>query len=325
MSAHKYHVSMSPHLHQGVTVSTISKHILVALTPAALVGVYYFGWPAVKVLLICMIVAVASEAGMQRIMGRKITINDGHALTIGLLLGLMLPPGLPWWGAAVGAVIAIVLGKQIYGGLGNNPFNPAATGWIVLSISYPGYMNLFYTPRTGLSSFAASPELAELPLKVVREDLSELLSYPAWDLFIGLKSGGIGEVCVLALLLGGLYLILKRVITWHVPVACLGVAWLFSFLFSHIDPEMYAGPSFHLLNGGFVLASFFLATDKGTTPVTVPGMILAGAMVALITMLIRYWGGHLDGVYFAVLLTNAVVPLLDRIRPAVYGRAKEVA
>ncbi|MBI4776842.1 MAG: RnfABCDGE type electron transport complex subunit D [Deltaproteobacteria bacterium] len=325
MSAHKFYVSMSPHLHRGMTVSKISRHILVALAPTMLVGVYYFGWSAVKVLLVCMIMAVAGEAGMQRIMGKKITLHDGHALTIGLLLGLMLPPGLPWWGAAVGALIAIVLGKQIYGGLGNNPFNPAAVGWIVLSVSYPGYMDLYHAPLTGLKSFTTSPAAADLPLKLVREDLSELISYPPWDLLIGLKAGGIGEVCILALVLGGLYLILKRVITWHVPVACLGVAWIFSLLFSQIDPETYAGPSFHLLSGGLVFASFFLATDKGTMPVTAPGMLLAGAMVALITMIIRYWGGYVDGVYFAILLTNAVVPLMDRIRPAVYGRVKEVA
>jgi len=325
MSAQKFHVSMSPHLHTGVAVSTISRNILVALAPTALVGIYYFGWSAVKVLLVCMVVAVACEAGMQRIMGKKITIHDGHALTIGLLLGLMLPSGLPWWAAAVGALIAIVLGKQIYGGLGNNPFNPAAVGWIVLSVSYPGYMNLYQAPRAGLMSFTTSPELADLPLKLVREDLSELLSFPTWELFIGLKAGGIGEVSIAALLLGGLYLILKRVITWHAPVACLGAAWIFCIVFSQIDPEIYAGPSFHLLSGGLVLASFFLATDKGTMPVTVPGMMLAGALVALITMLIRYWGGYVDGVYFAVLLTNAVGPLLDRIRPAVYGRVKEVA
>jgi electron transport complex protein RnfD len=186
-------------------------------------------------------------------------------------------------------------------------------------------MNLYMQPVTGGASFVSVMQKATLPLEAVRADLSEVLSYPNWDLFIGFKPGAIGEVCILALLLGGVYLLVKRVITWHAPAGCLVGAAVFGLVFHWIDPEVYAGPTFHLLNGGLVLAAFFLATDKGTTPVTERGMVISGLMIGMLTMLIRYLGSYVDGVYFAVLLTNAVTPILDRLRPNVYGRVKEVA
>ena len=316
---------MSPHVHGGVTVSRLMSQTMLALAPAAVVGIYYFGWGAVKNLVVAVLVAVAAEAAMQRIMKKRISVCDGHAALIGLLLALMFPPGLPWWGVALGAVVAIVLGKQIYGGLGNNPFNPAAVGWIVMSVAYPNYMALYYAPQAGGASFLQSPIIEQIPLTVVRGDLSELLSYPWWKLFFGYQAGGVGEVCIAALLLGGIYLIAKGVITWHAPVGAILSAAVFTLLCNSINPEVFAGPSFHLLTGGLVFSAFFLVTDKGTTPVTRQGKLLAGVMVGALTILIRYWGGYPDGVFFAVLLTNAITPLLDRIRPAVYGRVKKVA
>ncbi len=325
MTSKKYHMSMSPHMHRGVTLPVITSHILMALMLPAIAGVYYFGWCAVKIIVLCTAAAVASEAGMQRLMGKRIAVADGHALLTGLTLSLMLPPGVPWWIAVLGGVVAIVLGKQIFGGLGNAPFHPAVVGWVVLKVSYPGHMTSYMEPLTGGAAFTSALAPAQLPLQIVREDLSELMLYPSWDLLMGLKAGGIGEVFVLGVILGGIFLIARRMIFWTIPVAVLVGAGGFSLLAAWVDPEVYSGPLFHLFNGGLMFAAVFLAADRGTAPVTPAGRILSGLTLGIITMIIRYWGGYAEGVYFAVLLTNALAPIFDRIRPTVYGRVKEVA
>jgi len=318
-------VSVAPHVMQKTTTSGIMYNTLVALVPALLAGIYFFGFAALKLALICMATAVACEAGMQKLTGQKLTFSNGSALLLGLLFALVCTPELPWWTAIVGTGIAVILGREIFGGLGSNPFNPVLVGWAVARISFTEQMTTWIMPEP-LFGLEPGGYIEYPPLDVIRDEgVDILLDLPWMDLFIGNVPGTIGTVSVLAILIGGIYLLSRRIITWHIPVSFLASAWLFGLIFWLIDPETYANPTIYILSGWMLLGAFFLATDKGTVPVTGPGMIIFGMGCGLITMIIRYWGGFVDGVAFAILLMNAATPLLDRVRPRVYGRVKEVA
>jgi electron transport complex protein RnfD len=326
MKKNLYHVSVSPHLQSPVGVPGIMYSFIYALIPTTLAGIYYFGFRALIVILLCVGSAILSEMAMRRLMGRPDTIKDGNAALIGLLLALVMPPGVPWWLCILGAVVAIVLGKQIYGGLGNNPFNPVAVGWVILRISYPEHMAKYFEPSKIWGGLMHGWEIASPPLALVRGDLSEVFQYTNWQLFWGDQSGAIGEVFIAGILAGGIYLLIKRCITWHVPVAFLASSWIFGLIFYLADPQTYASPNFHLLTGGIFLGAFFLATDRtGTVPVTSRGKIMFGVGCGVMTMIIRSWGVYMDGVLFAILIMNAFVPLLNRMRPKVYGRVIEGA
>ena len=318
-------VSVAPHIQQKITTSHIMYDTLVALEPALLAGIFFFGFAALKLALICMATALACEAGMQKLMGRKLTVFNGSALILGLLFALICSPETPWWVVMVGTAIAVILGREIYGGLGNNPFNAVLVGWAVTRISWTDQMTTWVMPEP-LFWLEAGGYIEDPPLEVLRwEGVDALVDLPWLDLFLGNVPGAIGTVSVVAILIGGIYLLARRRITWHIPVSFLASAWLFGLLFWLIDPEVYANPTIYLLSGWMFLGAFFLATDKGTVPVTGPGMIVFGIGCGLIAMIIRYWGGFLDGVAFAVLLMNALTPLLDRLRPRVYGRIKQSA
>ena len=318
-------VSVAPHILQKITTSHIMYNTLAALVPALLAGIYFFGFPALKLALICMATAVACEAGMKSLMGRKLALQNGSSLLLGLLFALLCTPELPWWTAVVGTAIAVILGREIYGGLGNNPFNAVLVGWAVVRVSFPDQMLTWIMPEP-LFGLEPGGYIEYPPLEVMRVDgVEALVDLPWLDLFIGNVPGTIGTVSVVAILIGGIYLLARRIITWHIPVSFLASAWLFGLIFWLIDPEIYGNPTIYLLSGWVFIGAFFLATDKGTVPVTGPGMIIFGCGCGLITMIIRYWGGFIDGVAFAILLMNAATPLLDRVRPRVYGRVKEVA
>ncbi len=318
-------VSVAPHIQQKITTSSIMYNTLVALVPALLAGIYFFGFAALKLALICMATAVACEAGMQSLIGRKLAVKNGSGLLLGLLFALICTSELPWWTAVVGTAIAVILGREIYGGLGNNPFNPVLVGWAVARISFADHMTTWIMPEP-LFGLEPGGYIEYPPLEVLRVDgIEALIDLPKLDLLIGNVPGTIGTVSVVAILIGGIYLLARRIITWHIPVSFLTSAWLFGLMFWLIDPETYANPTIYLLSGWIFIGAFFLATDKGTVPVTGPGMIIFGIGCGLITMIIRYWGGYVDGVAFAILLMNAATPLLDRVRPRVYGRVKEVA
>jgi electron transport complex protein RnfD len=318
-------VSVAPHIQQKITTSSIMYHTLIALLPALLAGIYFFGFPALKLALICMATAVACEAGMQSLMGRKLAVKNGSALLLGLLFALICTSELPWWVAVVGTAIAVILGREIYGGLGNNPFNAVLVGWAVVRVSFPDKMLTWIMPEP-LFGLDPGGYIEYPPLEVIKADgVEALIDLPWMDLFIGNVPGTIGTVSVVAILIGGIYLLARRIITWHIPVSFIASAWLFGLIFWLIDPETYANPTIYLLSGWVFIGAFFLATDKGTVPVTGPGMIIFGIGCGLITMIIRYWGGFIDGVAFAILLMNAATPLLDRVRPRVYGRVKEGA
>jgi len=294
--------------------------VLLALAPAALMGVYFFGLPAVKLYLVAGAVAVMVEWLVQRLMGREITALDGSALLTGILLAMNLPPSSPWWLAAVGAVVAIVLGKQIFGGLGQNPFNPALVARVVLLISWPVQMTNWVAPAPLFSgvdavSTATPLEIMKLQGPAALEKLSLL------DAFMGLRGGSLGEVSVLALLLGGAYLLYKRYITWHIPLSFLATVFAISGVFWLVAPDKYANPLWHLCSGGLMLGAFFMATDYVTSPVTYRGMVVFGIGCGVLTMVIRLFGGYPEGVSFAILLMNAATPLIDRyVKPVPFGK-----
>jgi electron transport complex protein RnfD len=257
-------------------------------------------------------------------MRRDLGIFDLSAAVTGILLALNLPPGLPWWMAAIGSVVAIVIAKQLYGGLGYNPFNPALVGRVVLLISFPVHMTARWVTA---SRFGTDAVTTATPLSQMKESLATLghidIAFgkeQIFDLLIGNRAGCLGETSVVLLALGGLFLVWKRVISWRIPVMFIGAVWAMTGIFYLFDPTHYANPAFHVITGGLFIGAIFMATDYVTSPVTKRGMLIFGAGCGVITVLIRLWGAYPEGVSFAILLMNAATPLIDRYtRPEVFG------
>jgi electron transport complex protein RnfD len=324
------YLSSSPHIHSGETTAKVMRLVIYALLPATALSIYFFGLPALSVLLICTLGCVGFEALACRLMGRPQTIADGSAALTGILLALNLPPSSPWWMALLGAAIAILIGKQVYGGLGYNPFNPALVARVVLLISFPVQMTTWTTPTpigSGLDAVTTATPLGEMKNAVMLTgQLPDAASSNFGAYLFGNMAGSIGEVSALALLLGGLFLLYKKIITWHTPVSYIGSVILLSGLFWLIDPSRYPSPLFHLLTGGLMLGVFFMATDMVSSPVTYRGMLIFGTGCGLLTVLIRLFGGYPEGVSFAILLMNAATPLIDRYtRPKIYGQVEQNA
>ena len=318
------YLSSSPHIHSGASTEQIMFDVLVALSPAALLAVLLFGWSALVLLALAVGGCVACEMACQHFMGKPLSFRDNSAAVTGVLLALNLPPELPWWMVLLGSVIAILIGKQVYGGLGHNPFNPALVARVVLLISFPVQMTRWSAPKSlffDVDGVTAATPLGEMKTAVMLTGkLPEVLQAGYGNFFLGTMSGCIGEVSALAPLLGAAYLLWKKVITWHIPFSFLASASLFSGLFWLVDGSRYPSPLFHLLTGGMLLGAFFMATDMVTSPVTPKGMILFGVGCGVLTILIRLFGGYPEGVSFAILLMNAATPLIDRYtRPRVFG------
>lgn len=331
-------LSTSPHAHSGASVPRIMLDVLIALLPATGVAVYAFGWHAVRLIGLCVAVCMAGEWAARRLMGRDAGIGDLSAAVTGLLLALNLPSGLPSWMAATGSLFAIIIAKQVFGGLGYNVFNPALIGRVMLLISFPVQMTTWSVPHRLAESLApavnhtggiADGITMATPLGWVKTALTAGQAAPlafsgatAWDFFLGLKPGCIGETSGLALLLGGLYLLWRRCIYWQVPVAYIGTVLIFSTILWRVNPAVHMNPLFHLLSGGLLLGAFFMATDMVTSPVTRKGMLVFGVGCGILTMLIRARGGYPEGVSFAILLMNALTPLINRYtRPRTFGHA----
>ncbi|PLY01175.1 MAG: electron transporter RnfD [Desulfuromonas sp.] len=324
------YLSSSPHLHSGSSTERIMLDVLIALAPASLVAVVLFGWPALLVLVLAVGGCLATEAVCQLAMKRPLTLRDNSAAITGVLLALNLPPSLPWWMVLLGAVIAILIGKQIYGGLGYNPFNPALVARVVLLISFPVQMTRWTAPepfKFMVDGVSAATPLGEMKSSVMLSGkLPEALQAGYSDYLFGAMSGCIGEVSAVALLIGAAYLFWRKVISWHIPVTFLGTAVLMSGVFWLVDGSRYPSPVFHLLTGGMLLGAFFMATDMVTSPITPRGMIVFGVGCGVLTILIRLFGGYPEGVSFAILLMNAATPLIDRFtRPKVFGYRGETA
>jgi electron transport complex protein RnfD len=317
MTDQRFILSSSPHLRTEESVPRIMRSVLIALLPATATGVYLFGFRALLIVLLCTGSALALEALSQKALGRKITITDWSATVTGLLLALNLPPGSPWWLALLGSGLAIVLGKQIYGGLGHNPFNPVLVARVILLISFPVQMTTWWQPK---SSFFGTADVVTTatPLGAMKTHLMLEGSLDGFamgrliDPLIGTIGGCIGEVSVIALALGGLYLLARRVISWHIPGAFLGTVFVTTALLWWINPDRFINPIFHLFTGGLFLGAIYMATDMVTTPVTKSGMLLFGVGCGFITVVIRVFGGYPEGVSFSILMMNAATPLIDR-------------
>ncbi len=306
-------VSSSPHVHSGDSVRKNMLYVLIALLPTYLVALYYFGLGALVVSIIAVVSCVGIEAFIQKfVLKTKVTISDGSAALTGLLLALNLPSNLPWWMVIIGSLVAIGLGKMCYGGLGNNLFNPALVGRVFLLISFPAAMTTWPIPEP-FSMAYMDAQTAATPLSFMKFD--QMLP-PVLSTVIGNEGGSMGEVSAIALLLGGLFLLYKKVITWHIPVSILATVAVFAGIMHYIDPMHYENIVWQLCAGGLLLGSIFMATDYVTSPMTARGQLLYGFGIGIITIVIRYWGSYPEGVSFAILLMNAATPLIDQyIKP----------
>ena len=327
-SAPLFEGASSPHLSAGDSVPSIMWTVVAALLPAAAVGVFYFGIPALVVLITATAGCVAFEALFQRMMRREITVSDGSAALTGLLLGMNLPPASPAWMVVVGCAVAIFLGKLVFGGLGFNPFNPALVARVFLLISFPVQMTT-WSPPSGLFASVPDAVTAATPLGEVKMELltkGTALAAGSVNLLDGLLGripGSVGETSVIALLLGGAFLLWRGIITWHIPVSFLGSVAALAAILSVVDSARFPGAGFHLVTGGLILGALFMATDYVTSPVTPRGMLIYGAGCGLLTWLIRSFGGYPEGVSFAILLMNMLTPLIDTYtRPRVFGEVK---
>lgn len=299
--------------------------VLIALLPAFAAACWFFGWHAVRLTAVCVVACLATEWLCRKAMRRNNTLTDLSAAVTGVLLAFNLPPALPIWMAVVGSVAAIAIAKQTFGGIGYNPFNPALVGRAFLLISCTGHMTT-WSASTWLSVDAAT---TATPLGLVKEALKAGNPLPfnfspemTWNFFIGNMNGCIGEVSAAAILLGAAYLLLRRVITWHVPVAFIGTVALYAAILRVASADAMPIP-FHLLSGGLMLGACFMATDMVTTPITRSGLLIFGVGCGVITMVIRTVvnGAYPEGVSFAILIMNAFTPLINRaLKRRPFGR-----
>lgn len=305
-------VSVSPHLHKEESVKKIMWVVILALLPAGAAGVFIFGLSALWIIILGITSALITEAALQAITRKKITVLDGSAFLTGLLLAYNLPPKVPFWLAIVGSFFAVAIGKQVFGGLGQNIFNPALVGRAFLMASWPKYMTTFIKP------FNYDAITSATPLALVKEGkILENISYP--DLFLGIRGGCIGEVCVAALLLGAFFLLIKGYISWHIPLTYIFTTGMFTYVFG--QKALFTGDLlFHILSGGLILGAFFMATDYVSSPLTNKGQIVFGIGCGLLTAIIRLWGGYPEGASYAILMMNAATPIIDRYtKNRIYG------
>lgn len=316
----QYYLSSSPHMHSGETTDKVMRDVIYALLPACLTAVWFFGLAALTTLLLCVASCLVAEAVCLKLQGRaQATLADGSAVLTGLLLALNLPAAAPWWLAVLGGGVAIVIGKQVYGGLGYNPFNPALVARVVLLISFPIQMTSWTAPLasgSGVDAVTMATPLGEWKTAVMLTGkLPAVQSADYLNYLTGNMAGCLGEVSAVAVLIGAAYLFWRRIITWHIPLTFVVTVAVLTGIFWLVDPTRYPDPLLHLLTGGLLLGAFFMATDMVTSPVSSTGMIIFGFGCGLITVLIRLFGGYPEGVSFAILLMNAATPLIDRYTP----------
>jgi electron transport complex, RnfABCDGE type, D subunit len=315
-------VSGSPHVHSGESVKKIMWSVVLALVPAFLVSVFYFGLPVIILTLVSVGCCVLFEYLIQRfIMKVEPTVSDGSAVVTGMLLAFNVPANLPIWMLVVGALVAIGIAKMPFGGLGHNPFNPALVARVFMLIAFPVAMTTWPVaePIWGFADAVTGPT----PLGLLKEgatvDMSQMPTYT--NMLVGQMGGSFGEVSAIALLIGAAFLMWKRVISWHIPVSFLLAVFVFAGIFWLIDPTHYANPFFHLLTGGLILGAFFMATDMVTSPVSTRGMLVFGCGCGLLTIIIRLFGAYPEGVSFSILIMNSLVPLINKgFKPKTYAK-----
>lgn len=319
-----FQVTPAPHLHGGETIPRVMWAVVISLLPALLASLYFFGYRALQIEVIAVVAAVLTEAAIQKLRGRPVTVSDGSAAVAGLLLAFNLPVGVPLWLPAVGAVFGIAIGKQAFGGLGHNIFNPALVGRVFVMHSWLGRMTTWSPPRTALYSKVDALTYAT-PLGAAREAVASLVPsaqglFSTADMFWGNIGGCIGETSAFALLLGGVFLLVRGYIRWQTPVSFVAAVGILIWLLPAKEGALALDPLQHMLGGGLLLGAIFMATDMVTTPVTGWGMLIFGLGCGVITSLIRLYGGFPEGVCYSILIMNAFTPLIDRFtRPRIFG------
>ncbi len=313
--------SHAPYWHNGSSISGKNYSIMLAALPAVGMGIYQYGMPALGVLAFSVSCAMIWELIMNLVMRRPVSIGDGNAAVIGLLFGMLLPATTPWWMVLVGTFIAIVVGKQIYGGMGCNPFNPSLVGIAIVMLSWKNYLNF----NAALVNYDLGFYMV-YPLAAVKHlGTSALSNYSISGLIFGQQTGGVGTTFGLGLIIGGLYLILRGHIRWEISLSFLVGVFMTAYLFNIADPDKYAGPMFHIFTGYTLFGAFFLLTEDSSSPVNFIPMLIYGAAAGFLTVLIRNIGAFVDGAVFAILMMNVANPLLDKIRPKAFGRGIEHA
>jgi electron transport complex protein RnfD len=314
-------VSPSPHLRGKDTTASIMMDVIIALTPAAVWGVYVFGTRALILLVVCILTSIVSEGLTQRVLHRSVTIEDLSAAVTGMLLAFNLPVTLPIWMAMIGSVFAIVVVKQLFGGIGKNFMNPALAGRVFLTLSFAGSMTNFTAAYDRVWFSAADVVASATPLASLKAGV--LPEASLFDVFFGRTGGCIGEVSTFLLLAGGIYLLCRKVISWRIPVTYLATVALLSFAFARADGARWLVMLYELCTGGLMLGAFFMATDYVTCPVTKWGKIVFGVGCGALTVFIRTFGGYPEGVSYSILIMNALVWYLDvAFRPRVFGKQK---
>ena len=315
----KFTISPSPHIHGGDSIEKNMYGVLIALVPTFIFSIVFFGLGAILVTLTSVIACLVFEYVIQKyLMKQRPTIWDGSAIITGVLLAFNLPSSLPLWIVVIGALVAIGIGKMSFGGLGNNIFNPALVGRVFLLISFPVQMTTWPVPNgfatadavTGATPLALAKEAVKNG-QAIGEALSSA-GITTGNLILGNIGGSLGEVAAIGLLLGFAYMLIRKIISWHIPVAIFATVIVFSGILNLADPTQFAGPVFHLFTGGLMLGAIFMATDYVTSPMTHKGMIIYGIGIGLLTVIIRVFGAYPEWMSFAILIMNGFTPLINR-------------
>lgn len=312
-------ISPSPHVHGGDSIEKNMYGVLIALVPTFIFSIVFFGLGAILVTLTSVVACLVFEYVIQKyLMKQRPTIWDGSAIITGVLLAFNLPSSLPLWIVVIGALVAIGIGKMSFGGLGNNIFNPALVGRVFLLISFPVQMTTWPVPNGFATADAVT---GATPLALVKEavkngqavgDTLSSVGITTGNLILGNIGGSLGEVAAIGLLLGFAYMLIRKIISWHIPVAIFATVIVFSGILNLADPAQFAGPVFHLFTGGLMLGAIFMATDYVTSPMTHKGMLIYGVGIGLLTVIIRVFGAYPEGMSFAILIMNGFTPLINR-------------
>ncbi|MFH2132026.1 MAG: RnfABCDGE type electron transport complex subunit D [bacterium] len=309
-------LNSSPHDFRQGSVPRIMWSVIAALVPTSAMAIYYFGLPALWLMLACVVASLVTEVIINRVKGQKPTAKDGSAVITGLLLALTLPPTFSITSAILGSIFAIAIGKQVFGGLGYNIFNPALIGRAFLQASFPVAMTTWKLPFVSFDGISAATPLGQFKF--------EKIATPIWPLLTGNIGGSLGETCAIAILIGGLFLLVKKYADWRIPLSYLGSVFVLGGLFWLIDPVNYPDPVFLIFSGGLMLGAFFMATDMVTSPITPTGAWIFGLGAGILVVVIRFFGGLPEGVMYSILLMNALTPLINRYtRPKFLGEVRQ--
>jgi electron transport complex protein RnfD len=320
-SQKKLVVAHAPYWHDGSKIATKNYNIMIAALPAVLMGISQYGAPALGMIAFATACAMIWEVIWNLILGKPASIGDGSAAVTGLLLGMLMPATAPWWVIVLGTFIAIVVAKQIFGGIGFNPLNPPLLAMAMLVISFKGVFDFNESLRNYDLGFVMTYPLADL--KAFGPDA--IGKFGLGDLFMGKQAGAVGSTFGLGLIVGGVYLMLRGYMRWEISLSFLAGVFITALLFNLSDSAKYAGPLFHLFTGYTLIAAFFLVPEDSSSPANFIPMLIFGALAGLMTVLIRNIGAYVDGVPFSILLMNLANPLLDKIRPKAIGKVVENA